>query len=525
MSHDKKKWTADTDGAAIASELHRSMGVSHRQAKGLIDARCVTVNGEPVKTHGQRLKTGDEVEVNFDPGTTYHEYPRPSKGTDADVRVLWEDKHLVFVDKPAGLLSVPTEHSDDESLADALVEHYRQKGIKKPRVFIVHRLDRFTTGVMVFAKTPEALNALKDTFAEHNLNRIYKAILVGELPENSGTLHDKVAERTRRLKMIVVASRAGAPRPKDAKPAVTHYRVIDRLPGHTVVELKLETGRRNQIRVQFSERGFPVLGDKIYGSSSPLMERQALHAEILGLEHPVTKESLTVQSEMPSDMQAALHKLRMLRRVDRAKEGLKGEAGIFKPRAPKDSWEGRDASEWEGSKEGRRGASAGSRVRKGPRAGEAKDGRGESNRPRREGYPRHKDRIGDGGERRERREPRDGAPGDFKPETKRHYKTDGERPHGKPSRYERGVGEDRARPARPHSDGLRKEGYPRRSDRDDRGGGKGRDGAASKGPRDAGASRGPKTERRFSSPNAQSDKRRTERRNAPSGPRPPRKPK
>ena len=332
MSQQSKNWKTDADGAAISGELHRTLGVSHRQAKGLIDARCVTINGEAVKTHGARLKVGDEIAVNFDADAAYRELPRPSKGSSASVNILWEDKHLVFLDKPAGLLSVPTEHSDDTSLADELAEHYRQQGIKKPRIYIVHRLDRYTTGVMVFAKTPEALNGLRDLFEEHHVHRVYKAILVGELPENSGSLHDKLFERTRNLKMAVAAKRTGSAKPHGTRPAVTHYRVIERLPGHTVVELELETGRRNQIRIQFSERGYPLLGDQIYGSTSPLLDRQALHAELLGLRHPVTDESVTVQSEMPEDMEAALRKLRVRRRVDRAKAGIKGEEGIFKPR-------------------------------------------------------------------------------------------------------------------------------------------------------------------------------------------------
>jgi 23S rRNA pseudouridine1911/1915/1917 synthase len=476
MSQDKRKWTVDGDGAAISSELHRSMGVSHRQAKGLIDARCVTVNGEPVAAHGRRLKTGDEVEVCFDPSMTYHELTGPSKTTDTDIRVLWEDKHLVFVDKPAGLLSVPTEHSNDDSLADALAEHYRRQGIKRPRVFIAHRLDRFTTGVMVFAKTPEALNGLRDTFFEHSLNRIYKAILVGELPENSGTLHDKVAERTRRLKMIVVASRTGAPRPKDAKPAVTHYRVMERLPGHTVVELKLETGRRNQIRVQFSERGYPILGDKIYGSTSPLIERQALHAEVLGLRHPVTGEGIMVNSDLPGDMEAALQRLRLLHRVDRAKAGLKGEQGIFKPRRSRESWEDRDGHGKEFSGEGC-GGFGGTETPERP--GMGKGGRGENGgkarpaRPhldgfRKESYSRGKDRGGrdanGGRDEREGRGWRDGTSSGFKPISgKQHQAADDPNDtRRKPSQGVRGESEGKARL---HPDRSQKARYSSGKDR------------------------------------------------------------
>jgi 23S rRNA pseudouridine1911/1915/1917 synthase len=341
MGKQKQNWTADRDGAAISGELRRILGVSHRQAKGLVDAGCVAINSEKVRTYGHRLKVGDTVAVTFDPDSAYHESPRPSKSQGSAVKILWEDKHLVFVDKPAGILSVPTEHSNDASLADFLEEHYRETGIKKPRIYIAHRIDRFTTGVMVFAKTPEALSGLKDIFSEHSLHRIYKAILVGELPENIGTLHDKLVERTRRLKMAVAARRSGSAMPQGAKPAVTHYRVIERMPGHTVVELRLETGRRNQIRVQFSERGYPILGDQIYGSASKLIARQALHAETLGLRHPVSGEDIEIRSEMPEDMEAALKRLRVARRVQRAKDGILGEEGLFKPRKV---WDGQQKS-------------------------------------------------------------------------------------------------------------------------------------------------------------------------------------
>ena len=343
MGQQIKNWTVDSGSAALSGELRRALGVSHRQAKGLIDAGCVRVNDELAASHGKRVKDGDAVTVNFDPDTSYHELPKPKKSADSEIRILWEDKHLVFVDKPAGMLSVPTEMSDESSLADALVEHYRKRGIKRPQIYIAHRIDRHTTGVIVFAKTPESIDGLKKLFHEHSINRIYKAILVGDLPENAGALHDRLVERTRSMKMAVVARRSGSPPPEGAKPAMTHYRVIERLPGHTVVELKLETGRRNQIRVQFSERGFPLLGDHVYGSVSPLIGRQALHAELLGLRHPVTDENITVQAALPEDFEDALKKLRAIRRVERAKAGIKGEDGIYKPKETKEHREGRMA--------------------------------------------------------------------------------------------------------------------------------------------------------------------------------------
>jgi len=332
MARATENWTGAAEGTALAAELHRKLEVSHRQAKGLIDAGCVKVNGAEVRTYAHRLAPADTLEVTFDPDMVYSAAPRPSKSADSPFTILLEDKHLVFVDKPAGLLTVPAEKNTDPCLAEALTDHYRRRGFKRFQLFIAHRLDRYTSGVLVFAKTPEALNGLKRIFDEHHLHRIYKAILVGELPENAGTLSDKLVER-KSLRMTIVPENSKSKHDvKGAKLAVTHYRVLERLPGYTVVEVKLETGRRNQIRVQFADRGFPLLGDQVYGTPSELLDRQALHAELLGFRHPVTGEPVSAVSPLPADMEKVLRTLRTVRRVVRADAGLKGDEDIYKPK-------------------------------------------------------------------------------------------------------------------------------------------------------------------------------------------------
>ena len=330
MTRLNKTWNAKTEENALAAELHEVLEISHRQAKGLVDAGCVKVNGTEAHSYGLRLKVGDAIAVSFDSSRAYQALPKPRKALDeSGFKVLFEDHHMVFVDKPAGLLTVPAEKGHEPNLAEAITDHYRRRGFKRFHLFIVHRLDRFTSGVLVFAKSPEALHGLKTLFGAHKLQRVYKAILVGELPENAGTLLGHLVER-KDMKMAVVQPKKNDP--KGAKSAVTHYRVLERLPGHTVVEVKLETGRRNQIRVQFADRGFPLLGDQVYGQKSELLDRQALHAELLGFRHPVTDEQVTVTSPLPKDMEAALKALRTQRRVDRAEAGLQGEEGIYKPK-------------------------------------------------------------------------------------------------------------------------------------------------------------------------------------------------
>jgi len=331
MARLDKTWKVEVEDAALAAELHRVLEVSHRQAKGLLDASCVTVNGQASTKYGLRLKAGDTISVKFDDSTIYKELPKAKRSAGGDFKVLFEDRHLLFVDKPAGLLTVPAEKGGDPNLADAITDHYRRRGFKRFDLFIVHRLDRFTSGVLVFGKTPEALHGLKAMFEEHKLTRVYKAILVGELPENSGTMTGHLVEHSKSLRMSV--DKRGDT--KGAKQAITHYRVLERLPGHTVVEVKLETGRRNQIRVQFADKGFPLLGDQVYGQESELIDRQALHAELLGFRHPVEEQNVSVTAPMPPDMEAALKALRTASRVNRAEAGVKGETGIFKPKITK----------------------------------------------------------------------------------------------------------------------------------------------------------------------------------------------
>lgn len=442
MARLKRSWNAATDGRALATELHQVLEISHRQAKGLIDAGCVRVKGEMARSHGLRLAAGDAVQVDFEAERAYQPDPKPSRSADAPFTVLFEDRNLLFVDKPAGLLTVPAEKGNEPTLADALTDHYRRKGMKRVQLYVVHRLDRWTSGVLVFAKTPEAMHGLKAMFESHKLQRVYKAILAGELPENSGTLAGRIVENPKSLRMRVVQPRPGDARPKGAKEAVTHYRVLERLPGHTVVEVKLETGRRNQIRVQFADRGYPLLGDQVYGSPSPLLDRQALHAELLGFRHPVSGEPVSATAPMPPDMEAALKSLRLKLRLHRAEAGKTGEEGLFRPRIT-------DERKLDRVRRAKRfakpeaGAPAGERSPSGPRRNGVKGARPE----------RAKDPGG------ERRPPRSGDPRKSRPEGGRPTRPAGARTSGpsrSPSKPVRGPGKaqpkDRAgspRKARP----------------------------------------------------------------------------
>lgn len=472
MARLNRSWKVEGEGAALAAELHRVLEVSHRQAKGLIDAGCVKVAGKEAQSYGLRLEPGTEVCVAYDPERAYKELPRPRTGSDAPpFQVLLEDRHLLFVDKPAGLLTVPAEKSREACLADAIADHYRRRGFKRYPLYIVHRLDRWTSGVLVFAKTPEALHGLKKLFEEHKLQRTYRAILVGELPENSGTLLGRVVERHAGGPMKVVRHDRDD---KGAKSAITHYRVLERLPGHTVVEVKLETGRRNQIRVQFADRGYPLLGDSVYGQASPLIDRQALHAERLAFKHPAGDDVMIgADSKLPADFEAALKALRTQRRLVRAESGQQGEEGIYKPKERRDRKFVRvERAKYYAEKEAEReGRAPARRPEREDRRGDRPERRGErperAPRPDRESRPRRSEGPEREGrpqvrrpERPERRAERS-EPLERRPERK------AERPDHSP-RPERDHRPRRAEASeRPNRDGARPrtDGRPRTEDR------------------------------------------------------------
>ncbi|HYR29243.1 MAG TPA: RluA family pseudouridine synthase, partial [Thermoanaerobaculia bacterium] len=189
------------------------------------------------------------------------------------------------IDKAEGLLSVPTPEVLYET-AETILSNYAGG------VHHVHRLDRDTSGVLVFAKNTWIRDRLQELFASHDIDRVYVAIVHGKLREPSGTLRSFLAE-DRNLRVRVVP-------PAEGKEAITHYRTVASGKKHSIVEVTLETGRRNQIRVQFAEAGHPVVGDTMYGKGrEDEFGRLALHAKHLGFVHPRTKENVAFTAEPP----------------------------------------------------------------------------------------------------------------------------------------------------------------------------------------------------------------------------------
>jgi len=263
--------------------------------------------GEVVSRRSKAL-SGAEVAI----------HPAPPEAMSAEpqeipLNVLFEDQHLVIVDKPAGLVVHPAPGHPDGTLVNALLHHAEVQGGADPlRPGIVHRLDKDTSGVMVVAKTAQAHEQLVEMFQQHRLERAYLAIALGRPPQSTtyDTFH---ARHPAHRKKFTSRGHRG-------RRAVTHLETVELLHGSTLVRCRLETGRTHQIRVHLAEHGHPVLGDPLYGKSigdpelrqvSAELGRQALHAAVLAFAHPITGEAMCCETEPPKDFQKALESLRV----------------------------------------------------------------------------------------------------------------------------------------------------------------------------------------------------------------------
>lgn len=222
-----------------------------------------------------------------------------------DFYIVHQDKLLIVVDKPAGLLAVPIPKGKAKNLYHLIQEHLGKHGV---RVGTVHRIDRYTSGLMVFSKRHRAYQHLRRQFEEHKAERTYWAIVRGNPEAEEGKLVHHLKRIQEGFRNVVVS-----PDDPEGTPARLEYKVLEQLPGAAVVEVKLDTGLKNQIRVQFEEWGHPIIGDQHYApkeKKEPLIDRQALHAWKLGFEHPGTHQFVEYEARIPGDLKHVLHAFR-----------------------------------------------------------------------------------------------------------------------------------------------------------------------------------------------------------------------
>jgi 23S rRNA pseudouridine1911/1915/1917 synthase len=254
----------------------------------LLQTGRVRVNGEVEKNARRELDPGELVEV----GQKSVQPALPP-----GLAILHEDDDVIVVLKAHGLLTVATERERETTAQAYLNVYLKEKGGE--RIHVVHRIDRETSGVLVFAKNFEAREALKEKFAAHDVERVYIAVIEGELDPPRGTIRSHLRER-KDLRMESVEAHP------DAKLAVTHYRTIESNGRYSLLEIRLETGRKNQIRTHLAEAGHPVVGDRMYGSTVNPLGRLGLHAKLLGFEHPKTGKKLVFTAPVPKSFTSAV---------------------------------------------------------------------------------------------------------------------------------------------------------------------------------------------------------------------------
>ncbi len=283
--------------------------VSRERLKALISSGHVRSGAVLARDPAMKVVAGAAFDIDIPLPTAM-----ANEAQDIALDIVFEDDHLLIVDKPAGLVVHPAAGNLDGTLVNALLHHCAGRlsgigGVARPG--IVHRIDKDTSGLLVVAKTDPAHEGLSAQFARHSIDRRYAAIVAG-IPKASGTIDAPLARSPHDRKKIAIQPRG--------KRAVTHFTLVEPLRQAAMVECRLETGRTHQVRVHMASIGHPLLGDPVYGRNRPEhrdvlrlldFKRQALHAAHLGFVHPVTSAPMAFESKLPDDMQTLFSSLRL----------------------------------------------------------------------------------------------------------------------------------------------------------------------------------------------------------------------
>lgn len=251
--------------------------LSKNSVKSLLHNEKVFVNGNMTTKYNYELNVGDVVEIR----------EKVAKNID----IIYEDKDIIVINKPSGLLTVATEKEKNKTAYHLVMEYLKKKN-KNNRIFIIHRLDRDTSGIIMFAKNERAKHLYQDNWNDIIKKRCYYAVIDGKMENKEGTIKSYLKENGNMV--YSVKDRSG-------KLAITEYKVLKERKNISLLDINLKTGRKNQIRVHMKENKTPILGDLKYGEKSKLINRLALHAYKLELVNPVTKKLLTFEINMPNE--------------------------------------------------------------------------------------------------------------------------------------------------------------------------------------------------------------------------------
>jgi 23S rRNA pseudouridine1911/1915/1917 synthase len=269
--------------------LAKMGGMSRTSVKSLLSHRQVMVNGKIVTQYDFPLRTADKITVSSSRGNTELLHPK--------LKILYEDSHLIVVEKREGLLTVSTDKGE-ETTAFSILKNYVKRSETRNRIFVVHRLDRETSGVIMFAKNRDIQLALQENWHNAVTQRIYVALVEGRVEKNEDTVITYLTENPKSLKIHSSDTDNGG------QQAITHYRTLKSNDNFSLLELQLETGRKNQIRVHLQTLGHPIAGDKKYGSHTSPIGRVGLHARVLAFIHPATNEEIKIESPAPKSFYA-----------------------------------------------------------------------------------------------------------------------------------------------------------------------------------------------------------------------------
>lgn len=305
---------------------HHEAHLSRNRIQTLLAEGLARVNDKPEKP-GYKVKPGDVVTLELPERPVHEVLPE-----NIPLSVVYQDDYMIVLNKPPGLVVHPAPGNYAGTLVNALLFHYGslpaprnrdqdEEGREQDRAGIVHRLDKDTSGVMVVARTPEALSALSAQFKARVVQKKYAALVAGVIKKGSGSIEAPIGRHVKERKKISVHTAS----PREA---ITLWRVRERFKDATLLEVEIKTGRTHQIRVHMAHAGHPVLGDRTYGgakvakSGSLSIDRQMLHAESLSLLHPVTGHPMTFIAPLPADMEAVIERFRAMKgmRPERAEE-------------------------------------------------------------------------------------------------------------------------------------------------------------------------------------------------------------
>ncbi|WP_096271493.1 RluA family pseudouridine synthase [Paucisalibacillus globulus] len=268
--------------------LEQMSNRSRNSVKSILTRGQVKIDDHIETKHNYLLKPGQQVSV-------LKNKVAVKESTLIGLEILFEDNSIIVINKDAGILSIATEKEKNRTVLHQLMEHVRRKNPAN-RVFVVHRLDKETSGVMMFAKSEKVKRKLQDNWKEIVKERTYLALVEGEVKKPEGTIKSWLKE-SKTHKMYSAQDKGG-------QLAITHYRRIQGNKQFTLLETKLETGRKNQIRVHMSDMGHPVVGDKKYGAKTNEIGRLGLHAKVLSFNHPVTDKLMLFRADEPKSFMA-----------------------------------------------------------------------------------------------------------------------------------------------------------------------------------------------------------------------------